>query len=110
MTAVGITIFISQLVPILGLEQGLTKAHGASSSVVEKATYLLTHFRHSHRLTLLVSGAAFATLVGGRAMKKLMARRERKFRWIKFVPEVLLVVIVSTCASSESFLCSLVLH
>ncbi|GAA5838503.1 hypothetical protein JCM9279_003264 [Rhodotorula babjevae] len=99
MTAVGITIFISQLVPILGLEQGLTKQHGASSSVIEKATYLVTHFAHAHRLTMLVSAAAFATLVGGRAVKKLLATRERRWRWVKFVPEVLAVVVVSTFLS-----------
>lgn len=104
MTAVGITIFISQLVPILGLEQGLTKQHGASSSVVDKATYLVTHFSHAHRLTMLVSAAAFAVLVGGRAVKKLLARRERRWRWVKFVPEVLAVVVVSTCASLSSSL------
>ncbi|KPV78239.1 uncharacterized protein RHOBADRAFT_32890, partial [Rhodotorula graminis WP1] len=99
MTAVGITIFISQLVPILGLEQGLTEQHGASSSVVEKATYLATHFAHAHRLTMLVSAAAFAVLVGGRAVKKVLATSERRWRWVKFVPEVLAVVVVSTFLS-----------
>ncbi|BGP44587.1 hypothetical protein JCM10450v2_000401 [Rhodotorula kratochvilovae] len=99
MTAVGVTIFITQLIPILGIEKGLTAAYGASSSVPEKVFYLATHLHEGHRLTLFVSGVALAALIGGRVIKKLVAKRERKFRWIKFVPEVLLVVIISTFLS-----------
>ncbi|GAA6053425.1 hypothetical protein JCM3770_005160, partial [Rhodotorula araucariae] len=99
MTAVGVTIFITQLIPIMGIEKGLNAAYGASSSIPEKVFYIATHLHEGHRLTLFISGVALATLVGGRLLKKLVVKKECRFRWIKFVPEVLLVVIISTFLS-----------
>lgn len=98
LTAVGITIFVTQLVPIFGIEAGLTKEYGASSTVLQKLSYFLGHFKDAHFLTLVVSGAALSVLVGMRVAKKVLAKRKAGFRWIRFVPEVLLVVLVSTRA------------
>ena len=94
-TAVGFVILISQMISILGLDSLLSKTHGSSSSVPEKLVFLFTHLNHTHRLTVIVSAVAASILIG---MKLLKGRlRERKgTKWIKFVPEVLIVVIGAT--------------
>lgn len=100
-TAVGLVILISQMVSVLGLESLLAQAHGSSSSVPEKIAFLFTHLNHVHRPTMIVSAVAAAILIG---MKLLKGRlRDRKStRWIKFVPEVLIVVVGATSQSSMS--------
>ncbi|GAA5990865.1 hypothetical protein JCM5350_008251 [Sporobolomyces pararoseus] len=97
-TAVGFVILISQMISILGLDALLSKTHGSSSSVPEKLVFLFTHLNHTHRLTVIVSAVAASILIG---MKLLKGRlRERKgTKWIKFVPEVLIVVIGATVLS-----------
>ncbi|GAA5898737.1 hypothetical protein JCM5296_006703 [Sporobolomyces johnsonii] len=97
-TAVGLVIFISQLIPILGLEHALAAAHGSYSSIPAKLGFLATHLGKTHRLTLAVSSTALAVLVGAKAFKRTVARR-KGCGWAKFIPEVLLVVLVSTFLS-----------
>ncbi|GAA5969156.1 hypothetical protein JCM11641_007490 [Rhodosporidiobolus odoratus] len=97
-TAVGLVIFVTQALPILGIEHGLNKVYGASSTLPEKVYYILTHFGDAHRLTVLVSGVALAVLVGAKLFKRQLSRR-KGFRFLNFVPEVLVVVLVSTLLS-----------
>ncbi|GAA5915751.1 uncharacterized protein JCM6883_002945 [Sporobolomyces salmoneus] len=97
-TAVGLVILISQTISILGLDSLLSQTHGASSSVPEKLVFLFTHLGHTHRLTVIVSAVAAGILIGMKVVKGKL--RERKgWRWIRFVPEVLLVVIGATVLS-----------
>ncbi|GAA5844701.1 hypothetical protein JCM11251_007353 [Rhodosporidiobolus azoricus] len=98
MTAVGLVIFATQAVSILGIERGLAQHYGASSSFLQKVYYLLTHFSNAHRLTLTISLVALGVLVGMRYLKRTFAGR-RQFRFLKFIPEVLVVVLVSTLLS-----------
>ncbi|GAA6020734.1 hypothetical protein JCM11491_003513 [Sporobolomyces phaffii] len=97
-TAVGLVILVSQSISILGLDQRLSQAHGASSTVPEKLVFLFTNLQHTHRLTVLVSAVAAAILIGMKVLKgRLRGRKGAK--WIKFVPEVLIVVIGATILS-----------
>lgn len=98
-TAVGLVILLSQTISILGLDQLLSKQHGASSTVPEKLVFLLTHLKHTHKLTVLVSANAAAILIGMKVVKSRLKGR-KKASWIRFVPEVLLVVIGATRESS----------
>ncbi|BGP52635.1 hypothetical protein JCM8202_004835 [Rhodotorula sphaerocarpa] len=99
MTAVAFTIFAAQLVPILGLEAGLSAKYGASSTFEQKVGYLFSHLGDTHRLTLLVSMVALAVLVSARLLKKVVAEKRGMWRFVKYVPQVLLVVVVSTICS-----------
>jgi MFS superfamily sulfate permease-like transporter len=94
-TAVGLVILISQSISILGLDQLLSKTHGASSTVPEKLVFLFTHLKHTHRLTVIVSAVAAGILIGMKVLKRRFKDR-KGMRWIKFVPEVLIVVIGAT--------------
>lgn len=98
MTAVAVTIFAAQLVPILGLDAGLAAEYGPSSTFDEKVRYLVTHLGDAHRLTLLISVAALVVLVSMRVLKKMVASKGGAWRACKYIPQVLLVVVVSTGA------------
>ncbi|GAA5856309.1 hypothetical protein JCM8547_000863 [Rhodosporidiobolus lusitaniae] len=98
MTAVGLVIFVTQAISILGIEKGLVQAHGASSSVIVKVEYILTHLGDTHRLTLFVSLVALAILVLAKLFKRRLAQR-KGFRFLLYVPEVLVVVLASTLLS-----------
>lgn len=102
MTAVAVTIFAAQLVPILGLDAGLAAEYGPSSTFDEKVRYLATHLGDAHRLTLLISVAALVVLVSMRVLKKVVASKGGAWRACKYIPQVLLVVVVSTGSLQES--------
>ncbi|BGP12538.1 hypothetical protein JCM10213_007618 [Rhodosporidiobolus nylandii] len=97
-TAVGIVIMVSQALPILGIEKGLTKVYGASSTLPQKVYYIATHLGDTHRLTFFVSLAALAVLILAKLFKRKLSRR-KGFTFLKFVPEVLVVVLASTLVS-----------
>ena len=82
-----------QLIPMLGLttlEQKLKP-----ETTLEKLFFLVEHgFTQSHRLTALVSACALVSLVVLRMLKASL----RRFKWLKYIPEVLIVVIISTSA------------
>lgn len=101
-TAVGFVILISQMIAVLGLDALLAKTHGASSSVPEKLVFLFTHLGHTHRLTVIVSAVAAAILIGMKILKAKVKDRKGA-KWIRFVPEVLMVVIGATGNSLLTF-------
>jgi hypothetical protein len=65
-------------------------------TTLEKIFFLVEYgFTKSHSLTALVSACALAALVTLRLLKASL----RQFKWITRIPEVLIVVIVSTSTS-----------
>ncbi|ORY73400.1 sulfate transporter family-domain-containing protein [Leucosporidium creatinivorum] len=97
-TAVGIVIFIAQLLPTLGLERLVDKAHPPESTL-DKAGFIIEHLGSVHRLTVAVSFTALAILILAKLFKSRLIKR-RGFGWLAYVPEVLVVVIVSTVFSA----------
>lgn len=99
MTAVGIVIFCAQAVPILGLELAAKQAHATLDTPFQKLGFTLTHLSQTHSLTFLVSAVALSFLILAKLFKNKLAERPG-MRVLKFVPEVLFVVIASTVLSS----------
>ncbi|SCZ90972.1 BZ3500_MvSof-1268-A1-R1_Chr1-3g02435 [Microbotryum saponariae] len=95
-TAVGIVIFVAQLIPILGLERH-TK-YGADTTL-SKLMLVIKHMDKAHRLTLIVSCVALLVLVSAKSFKARLAKR-RGYGFLAYVPEVLVVVILSTVFSA----------
>jgi hypothetical protein len=63
-------------------------------TTLEKIFFLVEHgFTRSHRPTFFISSCALVALV----MLRLLKASLRRFKWVARVPEVLIVVIVSTC-------------
>jgi MFS superfamily sulfate permease-like transporter len=82
-----------QLIPMLGLT---ALEHTLKPQTTMEKIYFLVEngFTHSHRLTAFVSACALVSLVVLRMLKASL----RRYKWITCVPEVLIVVIVSTSA------------
>ncbi|KAM0793395.1 hypothetical protein ACM66B_000847 [Microbotryomycetes sp. NB124-2] len=97
-TAVGLVIFASQLVPILGLEPYIDKAHPAES-FTDKVNFVIDNLGNVHKLTLVVSLSALAILIAAKMFKASLSQR-KGFRFLAFVPEVLAVVIISSVLSA----------
>lgn len=92
-SGVGLVVALQQGIILLGLvklgeENGLTEA----SSSVDRLIFLLKNIQYSHALTASVSVASVAFLVIARVTKSKLA----KFKWLQLLPEVLLVVIISS--------------
>ncbi|KAI0048797.1 hypothetical protein FA95DRAFT_995286 [Auriscalpium vulgare] len=95
-SAVAVVILIEQLIPMLGL---VALEHQLNpQTTLEKMLFLLEHgFTNMHKPTAIVSAGALAALVVLRALKRVVTRP----KWLARVPEVLVVVIVSTILSDE---------
>ncbi|KAG2202473.1 hypothetical protein INT47_013089 [Mucor saturninus] len=92
-SGVGLVVALQQGIILLGLvklgeENGLTEA----SSSVARLIFLLKNIQYSHALTTSVSVVSVAFLVMARVTKTKLA----KFKWFQLLPEVLLVVIISS--------------
>ncbi|TCD66273.1 hypothetical protein EIP91_001602 [Steccherinum ochraceum] len=95
-TAVAVVISIEQLIPMFGL----TALHHQVNpqSTLEKFVFLVDNaFTNGHRTTTIISFAALAALVLMRNFKNLF----KKYWFIYRIPEVLIVVVVSTVLSDE---------
>ncbi|KAI0002285.1 sulfate anion transporter [Russula compacta] len=95
-TAVAFIILIEQLIPMLGLtalEHTLNP-----QSTLEKIIFLVEYgFTRAHGPTSFISACALVALI----MLRMLKASLRRFRWVQGVPEVLIVVIVSTVLSDE---------
>jgi len=93
-SAVAVVILIEQLIPMFGLSQ-LANAINPQTTQ-EKLLFLVENaFTHSHRETIIISFGALLILVCIRSFKGLF----KKWWWIYRLPEVLVVVVLSTVLS-----------
>lgn len=87
-TAIGVIIFIEQLLPMLGLSALL---HGASSlHPIEKLFFVIEHINQTNMHTAVLSAIALSILIGMRILK------QRLQGWVRYIPEIFLVVVAST--------------
>ncbi|KAJ6590119.1 sulfate anion transporter [Mycena vulgaris] len=95
-SAIAVVILTEQLVPMFGLTALMHQAH--PESTFDKVLFLLEHAIPSANVkTTIVSFSALAVLVGLRVIKGAF----QKYWWIYRVPEVLVVVVLSTFLSDE---------
>ncbi|KAJ7125324.1 sulfate anion transporter [Mycena epipterygia] len=95
-SAIAVVILTEQLVPMFGLTELMHKAH--PESTLDKVLFLVEHVIPSaNAVTTLISFSALAVLVGLRMVKGAF----QKYWWIYRLPEVLIVVVVSTFLSDE---------
>ncbi|KAI8079030.1 sulfate transporter family-domain-containing protein [Gilbertella persicaria] len=92
-SGVGLVVALQQGIILLGLvklseENGITEA----SSSIARLWFLVENIQYAHILTSSVSAVSVAFLIAARVTKSKMA----KFRWFQLLPEVLLVVVVSS--------------
>ncbi|KAF4551934.1 Sulfate permease-like protein 1 [Elsinoe fawcettii] len=88
--AIGIVIFVDQLIPEMGLDK---IAHGAvHGSSLDKIMFLLNNYDYAHGLTCAVSFGAFAIVMVCREVKKQLQPR---MEWVAYIPDRFIVVVLS---------------
>ncbi|KAF9256752.1 sulfate anion transporter [Marasmius fiardii PR-910] len=96
--AIAVVIMIEQLIPMFGLVNLEHTLH--PSSTIEKFLFLLKHAPESyHAPTTMVSFSTLLILILARTAKNRL-KNYRYLGWIESLPEVLVVVVLSTILSS----------
>lgn len=93
-TGVGIVMIVDQIPSQFGLVNLMHKQLGLSSSSYAKLKFVLNNWKEAHTLTLCFSLIALVAILGIRYVKAFYAKKG--FRRAVLVPDILLVVIVST--------------
>ncbi|KAL1925648.1 uncharacterized protein VTP21DRAFT_531 [Calcarisporiella thermophila] len=92
-TAVGLVIFVEQLVNLTGLADRARDAGlNADSTTVERVIFLVLNVHKVHWLTTAVSFGSLAFLL----VFKVLKTRFSKIGVLQFIPEILLVVVFTT--------------
>ncbi|KAI8825815.1 sulfate transporter family-domain-containing protein [Fimicolochytrium jonesii] len=68
---------------------------GENESPIHKLLDTLSKLSHTHMLTAVLSGCSITFLLG----MKLIKAKYRKVRWLQVVPEILVLVVVTTALS-----------
>ncbi|KAI8886925.1 sulfate permease [Backusella circina FSU 941] len=92
-SGVAVVVALQQGIILLGLV-GISEAHGITeaSSSISRLFFLLHYIKDSHPLTSLVSLASVLFLTFSRMTKTKLT----KYKYLQLVPEVLVVVVVSS--------------
>jgi MFS superfamily sulfate permease-like transporter len=91
-------IFIEQLVPMLGLAAVLSSpqaSHDPPTTPIPKLLFIFEHLEHVNKTTAILSFSSLAVLIVARVMKQWAVQRPGG-RWVRFVPEILIVVVGTT--------------
>ncbi|KAK8128152.1 Sulfate permease [Apiospora sp. TS-2023a] len=92
-SAIGVVIFIDQLVPVLGLTKVAEHASGVQHpSSVDKLKFLFGHLGKVHKLSAIVGVASFTVIMVLREVKK---RVQPRYPSIAYFPDRLMVVVLS---------------
>ncbi|KAG7531952.1 hypothetical protein FFLO_03959 [Filobasidium floriforme] len=89
-TAIGIIIFIEQMVPMLGLAQYV---HGNTITPFEKLILICSYIGETNLWTAGLSLVSLTWLIGARLFKQHL---RAKVPALKYIPEIFILVVVST--------------
>ncbi|KAK9785919.1 hypothetical protein SCARD494_11588 [Seiridium cardinale] len=92
-SAIGVVIFIDQLIPVLGLSPIAARTPGVGhGSSVQKLEFLFTHLPNLHKLSAIIGIVSFFVIMVLREVKR---RLQPRYPGVAFTPDRLLVVVVS---------------
>ncbi|KAF2870696.1 sulfate transporter family-domain-containing protein [Massariosphaeria phaeospora] len=90
-SAIGIVIFIDQLIPEMGLAR-LAADQVSHGSCLDKVIFLIRNIGNAHGLTTAVSFGAFAIIMFFRELKK---RLQPRYPSVAYIPDRFVVVVLS---------------
>ncbi|KAF1912814.1 high affinity sulfate transporter 1 [Ampelomyces quisqualis] len=90
-SAIGVVIFIDQLIPEMGLAS-LAADQVSHGSCIDKVVFLFRNAGHVHGLTTAMSFTAFAVIMFFREFKK---RLQPRYPSVAYIPDRFLVVVLS---------------
>jgi MFS superfamily sulfate permease-like transporter len=89
-----LVILVTQLIPILGLTP--FEKRSADATTFSRLKFVLDNvWEHGHRLTIMISMTTLGALVLIRMMKKFL-QPKRGFGWVFYIPEVFIVLVMTT--------------
>ncbi|OJD29320.1 sulfate transporter [Diplodia corticola] len=92
-SAIGVVIFIDQLIPQLGIARLADGPQGVQhGSAVEKLIFIVRHVGQAHGLTSAISLGAFVIIMFFREMKR---RLQPRYPGVAFIPDRFAVVVLS---------------
>ncbi|KAF5384491.1 hypothetical protein D9757_006434 [Collybiopsis confluens] len=97
--ATAVIILIEQLIPMLGLVSIERVVHPATT--IQKLLFLIEYLPEANFHTTVISFVALGALVILRWFKRLPVFKKRGWWWVYRMPEVLVVVVVSTILSAK---------
>ncbi|KAH6660904.1 sulfate transporter family-domain-containing protein [Truncatella angustata] len=93
-SAIGVVIFIDQLIPVLGLSAVAARTAGVGhGSSAQKLEFLFSHLTDLHKLSALVGVVSFTIIM---VLRELKRRLQPRYPSVAYFPDRLLVVVVST--------------
>ncbi|KAF2861626.1 sulfate transporter [Piedraia hortae CBS 480.64] len=96
-SAIGVVIFVDQLVTEMGLDAIAAKfpnaAHGSS---MEKIIFIARHGHEAHTLTCIVS---FTTIFIVFVLREVKQRLQPRMNWVAYVPDRFIVVLLAAILS-----------
>ncbi|BEI93842.1 uncharacterized protein CcaverHIS019_0603010 [Cutaneotrichosporon cavernicola] len=98
-TAIGVIISIEQSIPLLGLTQVLHDAGDPPILPIPKLIFIIRHITQSNPITTTLSACSLSFLIFGKVLKQRV-KKTPGGAWLRFVPEILLVVIFTTLFTS----------
>jgi MFS superfamily sulfate permease-like transporter len=84
---------------MLGLQHALAHSDTRAdppTTPISKLLFVIKHLEHSNKVTTILSAVTLAVLIGCRILKQHAVKRPGG-RWLRYVPEILLVVAGTTC-------------
>ena len=91
-SAIGVVVFVDQLIPELGLHQLADGAQIGHASSVEKLAFIFKNLDKVHMLTFAVAATSFTVIMVCREIKR---RLQPRYPGVAYVPDRFIVVVLS---------------
>ncbi|KAI0173175.1 sulfate transporter family-domain-containing protein [Hypoxylon sp. FL1284] len=92
-SAIGVVIFIDQLIPVLGLHRAAEASSGVThGSTVDKLKFVLTHLGARHKLTAIIGIVGFVVIM---VLREIKRRLQPRYPAVAYFPDRLIVVVLS---------------
>lgn len=92
-SAIGIVIFIDQLIPVLGLHRVAKVTPGIThGSTMDKLEFVVTHLTDGHKLTAIFGVVGFVVIM---VLREIKRRLQPRYPGVAYFPDRLLIVVVS---------------
>ncbi|KAI9683427.1 MAG: hypothetical protein M1829_005499 [Trizodia sp. TS-e1964] len=93
-SAIGIVILVSQLIPEMGLTERAQQVAGGVNhgSSADKILFLVQNIRSAHPLTCIVSAASFTIIM---VLRELKRHLQPRYPSVAYVPDRFMVVVLS---------------
>ncbi|EJT52932.1 endoplasmic reticulum protein [Trichosporon asahii var. asahii CBS 2479] len=94
-TAIGVIILIEQLLPLLGLNHLVDEGYDVPELPIPKLIFTIQHIKLFNPYTMTLSLSCLAFLILSKIGKGVATKRPGG-KWLRFVPEILVVVVSTT--------------